>query len=467
MFRLRDRNHGLRAPAGPRKRTRRRGIALVNALIFALLAAFMFAVGVQFTTSALRQGRTTKADAQVYNVALAGITAATNWLQKQNTQPVLCFDPQANTNSPDDDPETPAAEEQLGLVNEFVVDSQSNLWGRYEVGRSTTGPIPAPARSPLTQTGAHSALYNPDPTWTAEDISKQRGASAGTIWRVRCRAYLFTRTNPATPFSLTNPAPIQTMTLECEIRRGKFNYHEAALYNYYTNNGPHKNNNTNICYHYHDASSNCVIASQDGSGYSIWSDTSSVGTSGGDGAPTLTAMLTGCNNAAQPTYVSTVLGDQLQYYFGVPDLATFKGMADEYYEDPNNIPQPMHQNKIVYINVHGNGGAITFDDQTTLNGSGVLVINGDVTVDGSQAAQSFNGLMFVTGQYEQTHQSTITGALVTGDSVLVHGYDTGPNHPAKIYYSPSTLDAINATVGTYRMMRSTIRAVNDATAPTY
>jgi Tfp pilus assembly protein PilX len=431
----------------------RRGVALVTALIFAMLAAFMFAVGVQFTQSSLRQGRNTKADAQVYNVALAGITHATNWLQRQNIQPVTVFDPKANTNAPDDDPETPPTEEQLGLVNEFTVDPRSNLWGRYEVGRSAS----APARAPLTQIGSHSALYGTPPTWTAEDISLQRGAAAGTVWRVRSKGYLFDRTNPATPFSLTNPPPKQQITLDAEIRRSAFHYHPAALYDYKTNAA--------VDLHAHDALSNTVVQSADGSGYVFWTNTNNVDLTQQLGFSLAGPTIKNANDPTQPNYVSPTLTDQLMYHFGVPDLATLKGMADEYYEDPNDIPQPMNAMKLVYIKP--NGGHITFDNNPTLNGSGILVVEGDLTVDGSTIPQTWNGLIFVTGDYEQKKTSTITGGLVCGGDARVHGYDTGPAHPAKLYYSPSTLDTVNAKLGTYRMMRSTIKAVNDATARTY
>jgi hypothetical protein len=440
---------------------------LVSALVFALLAASLFVVGYQLTHAALQQGRNTKASAQVYNVALAGITHAANWLQRQPSPPVTCFDPKSNANSPDDDQETSAAEEQLGLVNEFVVDARSNLWGRYEVGRSTTGPVPAPARGGLvTQTGSHSPLYAGSPMWTAEDVSKQRGETVGTVWRVRSRAYIFMRPTPGAPFALSGPTkPIQTITLEADIRRGRFNYHQAAIYNYAPDNTPPDVNGFVLDIHAHDAIGNTVVQALDGSGYIWWTRTTNIGTGMYNGFAIAGPTLSGANDPTSAAYVADGLTDQLSFYFAVPDTATLKGMADAYYEDEPSIPQPVNAKpQLVYIKP--SSGTVQFGGggHPNLSGGGVLFVEGNLNIDGTGTNQSWDGLIFVTGDYDQTRGSTITGGLVCGTHFRIHGYH---NDVSKVLYSPSTLDSINAQIGSYRVMRSTVRAVDDATAKKY
>ena len=66
----------------------RSGQALLNVLLFALVTTAFLTVGTRFVSGALKQGRAAKGDAQVYNVARAGITHAVSWLQKQSVQPV-------------------------------------------------------------------------------------------------------------------------------------------------------------------------------------------------------------------------------------------------------------------------------------------------------------------------------------------------------------------------------------------
>jgi hypothetical protein len=429
----------------------RSGQALVNVLLFALVTTAFLTVGTRFVAGALKQGRTAKGDAQVYNVARAGITHAVSWLQKQAVQPVQVFDPKANLANPEEEAETPPGEEQLGLVHEFEIDPGRKLWARYEVGRSST----APARDALTD-GAHSKLHGDPIGWTAEDVSRTRGGRPpGTVWRVRSRAYLFEK--PEITSSFTPKKVLERMTLEAEIRRTAMTFREAALYDYMDPQQPAALGGAHVDVHAHGDKTNTEVGVADGAGYAIWSASSLVATdreAWKDGANLSGAMLAG--SAA----VSTKLSDQLRDVFDVADLGKLREMAVHYYEDAIDLPQPQPPMDFLYLKP--NGGGITFDGAPQLDGGGVLVVEGNLHLKGDQQLQRWQGLVFVTGHLQVEKSCELTGAVICGGTAEIHGYE---GKPARVTYSKAALDRVNAMLGTYRVARSTIRVVEGSPPP--
>lgn len=439
----------------------RPGMALLNVLLLTLVTTAMLVVGVQFVSSALKQGRQARGDTQVYNVARAGITHAVSWLQKQASQPVLVFDPKSNTQNPEEDPETPSGEEQLGLVSEFEIDPGHNLWGRYEVGRSAQPPRPAPARDNLAA-GPHSSLYADPITWTAEDVSAERGGrAAGSVWRVRSRGYVFERPTRLTPFNGPGVRILQKMTLEAEIRRTALVYKEAALYDFVDPAAPASLQGVQVDVHAHGDRTNTELSVADGTGYAYWAGTSLIATDRVDwkgGNNVLGPVLAGASNPTSATYVSPRLADELRDIFGVPDLGKLKEMAARYYEDPIDLPQPLPTMDFVYVKP--NSGVLTFNGTPQLNGGGVLVVEGDLHLKGDTATQRWDGLIFVTGNFEMERACDVTGAVICGGTALIHGYE---GQVARLRYSKATLDRVNAQLSTYRVARSTIRVIEGAT----
>lgn len=431
---------------------RRRGIALVNVLIFASFTTLFVIAGIQFTQHAMKGSRKATPNAQVYNVARAGINHAVFWLQKQTVQPVTVFDPKANTNLPDEDPETRPTEEQLGLVNEFVIDAARNVWGRYEVGRSTFI-TPATARPTAVPTdGAASALY-PAVTWTAEDVSRRRGeAQDGKVWLLRCRAYVFQKDSTNTVFSLAPDAytrPRETLTLEAEARMASLNFRNAALYSFREDDG-----NDQVEFKENNSVKPRLEVETGATGRNYWYNTDDINNSSevSLGTPDPAGSLMGQNDPAASTYVNPSLPAQLSYVFGQSNLEAVKGMADSFYTAVADVPSPLPSMSFVYLK----GTSFTFNSSKQLNGGGILFVEGDLTIDGGSIEHNWDGLIFVTGDYTQKKKSTVTGSVMVGGYAKMEA-DSGKI--AKITYSDNTLNLVKAKLGSYRMERSTLREV--------
>ncbi len=431
----------------------RSGLALVNVLVFAIFTTAFLVAGIQFTTQAMKAGRKSKSNAQVYNVALAGITHATFWMQKQNVQPVEVFDPRSVslTAFPDEENETKADEQQLGLVSEFVIDAGKSLWGRYEVGRSASQPNPAPTRSGVSIAGPGSPLYSPGPiTWTAEDISAQRGAmdKPGSIWRIRSRAYVFQRKVTTDAFSPTgNPTPIQdVMTLEAEVKSSPMKFRQAALYGWGAGLS-----SVDVDFVQGSDGTEPLINGAGAKGYQLRTGD----LSGQDYELTLVSC---ASNPAPDTTISSSLADHLQYVFGVGSASEVEYMANNVYTAVTDVPLDQPPMSLLYMKGKSSTN-FTFNAGKPLNGGGILFVAGNLTIDGASALQSWDGLVIVTGDFTLKNTATITGSVMVGGHVKM---DADSGKQPRILYSPDTLANVGQALGAYRMERSTIRSVDDA-----
>ena len=435
---------------------RRPGVALLNVLFFTFITSAFLVVGVQLVTNALKAGRNAKGDAQVYNVARAGIAHAVSWLQRQDEQPVRTFDPKAHTDAPEEDPETPVGEEQLGLVHEFEIDPTRHLWGRYEVARSAD----APARGPLVQ-GPASMLHGASAiSWTAEDVSLQRGSRiVGTVWRVRSRGYVFER-RADEAFDPTKLAAHQVMTLETEVRRGAFRFRDAALYGFIGQDDPARVNGTHVDLHAHGDRANTRLEVAGGAGwaYQLHSDRLIADRAEWNAGTSIVApAIAGASDPTGANFVQAELSAQLKDVFGVPDMLKLKELATSYYEDPFDLPQPMPAMGFTYL--RPDGGKVTFDGAPQLGGGGVLIVDGDCHIKGDGAPQTFDGLLFVTGHLEVEKAVTLAGAVMAAKTVEIHG---GEDEPAVLRYDKAVLDRVNAQLGSYREARSSMRIIEGA-----
>lgn len=445
---------------------RRPGIALMNVLMFTFITTVFLIVGIQFSQGALKQGRKSRQETQAYNVAMAGLNHATYWLQRQSTQPVTKFDPQSNP-APDEEGEVATGEESLGLVHEFAVDASTNLWGRYEVGRSKD----APARDGIA-TGANSSLYTGPIEWTAEDVSRKRGEELdGMVWRVRSRGYLYERTDPSAPFSLTSPKPFKAVTLEAEVRRLAFHFRETPLYSFMDGDN---STTTHLLIAESNGSSTDggTVIETTGAAPHYWTNTpaSKIDVSDTDVQyiPSPAVGRIAMDTASDPNYVSPLLRDQLKYVFGTGDIAEVRNFADKSYTNKSEIPDEQPAMSFIYIKP--DTGTITFKEggaDPTLSGGGILFVEGNLTIDGNGGLQQWTGLIFVTGNYKQVKTSTVTGAVMAGGTIEVNG-DKNNDKVARLVYSPTDLDRINQQMGSYRLDRSTLRLIESASgAPSY
>lgn len=433
----------------------RPGLALVNVLVFAVFATAFLIASVQFTASSLKAGRKTGANAQAYNVALAGINHAVSWMQRQSTQPVLVFDPAASSSAtPDEDSQTKVGEDQLGLVEEFPIDAANNLYGRYEVGRSANAPI----RTGVAQAGAHSALHSPDPTWVAKDVALMRGqTNAGTTWQIRSRGYVFKRPNPTDAFSMASPAPTrprQIVTLEAEVKSTTYAFYDAAVYSY--KNSPGGGDEVTF-----NESGNSTQPRLDASGTPGRAWLSRMDTNEMTGVSELSWTDGGATSGnGSGTNISTSLATHLFKVFGVNSVAEVKNMASTVYTAIAQVPTPLPGMSFVYLDGGGSGN-FTFDDGKPLEGGGILFVYGNLNLNCNAKANNWDGLIFVTGNVLLDDTVNIDGAVIVGGNFTM---DAGDDKQPKITYSDTTLGNVAAALGTYRLERSTLRTIEGTTS---
>ena len=441
----------------------RSGIALVNVLLFATITTIMLVAGIQFTQASLKEGSGSTNEQMAYQVALGGITHAVAWLQTHRSEAPSTFDPRSVPLDPEYTADTTAADEPLGIVHEYEIDASKNLWGRYEVGRSSN----APQRDSLPTTGPDSALHSPTPiTWTVDNVGLARGGSSGTIWRARSRGYLFTRTSTSQPFTVTSPAPVRSMTLEGEVRNVAIRVPRAALYCFRdgaSGSPPH----VALTYAGSATAGNTALSTGGSNGVQhLWTHTASANVTipanvdwGG-----LPVQRMGCSDSTSTYYVNPDLSTQIRNVFGTSTGEGVEGIADASYSAPASFPATLPGMGFFYMNPGGNRGLAVFNAAKPLRGSGILFVDGSVWLDGATASHDWQGLIFVTGVYKQTGASTVTGAVVAGGGVSEFGGSDGKK--AVITYSQDVLDRVSAKFAGFRLDRSTLKVV-DNSATTY
>lgn len=469
-------------PSRCEARQGRRGIAVLNVLLLAMVSITFLIAATQFLTGNLKAGRQSRGNQQVYAVAKAGIDEALSWMRKQPVKPVTTFDI-INDPSPPAPAHQNTLDEQIGLVKEWEIDTQRHLWGRFEVGRSFGSPTRTTATAAYATNGtlypAAANYRNGDTTqgldWAAQDISLQRGKSqAGSVWLLRSRGYIFQRaageTPDTQPFSLTDASerPIQKIELETEVNLTSFSPPAAALYNFDAASdtgqvAAHTQcaiTGGHINVHGNGAASNVVLGVKDGAGVNIWcaSNPSDVHLHDDAGSNLFGPSLTGQSNNAKPNYVSSALADQLQSFFGVSDVSSLKGLADYVYDVNSPPPAVLPQMAFIFVDATGmaNGEMLFDGTANALTGGGVLFVNGGIALDGTTTSQVWDGPIFATGWYHQFNKSKVTGGVTCGARSIVHG-ESGK--VAQLYYSQATLSDVVRQVSNYAEQRSTFSVV--------
>ena len=135
---------------------------------------------------------------QATGAAEAGISDALSWFRRQQTQPVEDFSPILDPENNIFDTEDP----EIGIVREFRISPQSELYGRYEVMKIDP--------------------YTSEPV--VQDISPQRFISpdqsvAGRVWYVESKGIVYEQNDPQKPFNEWPNHVVRRVTLASEIQR--------------------------------------------------------------------------------------------------------------------------------------------------------------------------------------------------------------------------------------------------------
>lgn len=357
--------------------------------------------------------------AQANNMAEAGLLDAINWFSRQNTQPVsslteglaypdAAFQPVSSTDTTLSD----TADANIGIVEQYPIDSRGFLWGRYEVHKAT-----------------ENVGYPADPN-SVHDITDQRipgqAAGSGTVWYLESTGYVFQNYNSSAPFNQAPNRVIASAKAATEVRRVSLLLPDKAAV---TVNNLGNGGSPGVAL----ANNGRVV----GGNYAAVAYFSG-NTSGLSGS----SLATG-TPVTQSVYTSSVPVLNPYNIFGL-SASEFGQLADYSVTSAAQLPSSYPAQALVYIN-----GNAVFTSSGSLTGGGILYVNGNLTVN-SSASALFSGVVYVSGNVVIDGPATIAGALIANGTVRLNGSGDAVN----VEYNDGIVNETRQQVAQYRQSRS-------------
>jgi hypothetical protein len=308
---------------------------------------------------------------------------------------VTTFDPDESINDTED--------QDTGIVRTFEMSDAFSLWGRFTV-----------------------------PKTTVTDITVQKGKTgAGTVWQLESTGCVSTNLfNFPYDCKQASPNIIARETVRAEIQRLNLLLPAGGAAIYARRGGL--------------VDINGISKVRGSSGISI-AYPSGTGSPSIEGASVVTP-----NGIADGTTPAPI---KIQDVFGVTtqELLT---MADRNVTSLSELENPMPSMSLIIIR-----GNATFDSTFPLNGSGILVIFGDLTIP-ANTNNIFSGVIYVTGNVTIAQPSLISGAIIaagngdtstsgTGGAVTINS----SGDTAEVDYDPAFVQLIREQMGFYRFSR--------------
>jgi hypothetical protein len=371
---------------------------------------------------------------QALNASQAGLTEGLSWFRRQTTQPVTNFAPIHDTTATP--PILDTQDDTIGLVREYPVSDPGRVWARYELKKTGIA-------------GGTNTL----------DISAQRGKrTVGQVWQLESQGIIFVKNNTSAAYNASGNVVLSRRTLRTEIQRlGVRPPADAALV--VDRGASVVLNDTNI-----------LIAGNSRPGLA-W--VASTGSASGSAAPPLaTAYVTGTNpGATVSTIGATPDRFTIPNIFGM-NVQDLRAMADIEVPDVPSLA-PYYQTtgmnsslpsmKLILLNDPANQSkTYTFTSANPLNGTGILVVFGNLTIAASSNS-IFNGLILVmNGSYQQNAPSTVNGTVIVntrtnpGGSPAAYGTVTlaGAGDKSYIRYDANVLSYLQRRMGLYKTVRN-------------
>jgi type II secretory pathway pseudopilin PulG len=418
-------------------RSRQKGSALV---LVAMMSVLILIFGILSTTSAINAQqdsvKTFRRNVQAVNVAKAGIQDAIGWFKRQEQQPVsqrnaqsppyacpdVAFNPKHDSTDPS---KSDTDDESVGIVRDsFIGGTGGNLFGRYIVRK----------RQSCSDTS----------TQAVRDISIERGKNAdnpadssyrgeGISWYIESEGIIYQRNNAnKEPDELPNRI-LDRSRVGIEINRISITTPvQAPVLTW----GTTASNLTGTCDLLGDLNSQYARAYR--------------GSIPG-GSPRISPII------PQDTFaLGTNQGLASEDIFAVSESELF-AMSDKTYSSINEVERDGTTNnrKIpLSIAIINNSINFTTGNTSSLNGSGVLYVNGDLTI-GNGIPFSYTGLVYVKGTLTLGAGSSIAGAVVANRVVC-----NPSGGRAYIEYSSSVLNLMRRTLGLYRENNMTYKVLN-------
>lgn len=374
------------ATTRPRK-TERGAAAMLAVFILGVTFALFLALLTMIQSAKYVMGRQLTYEGQALNAAHAGLIDALAWFRRQQIQPVMTFAPQRDLSQTPPLNETDDA--AIGLMRDFVISRPGRVRGRFEVRMTAV-----------------------------EDVSVRRGKEGpGTIWLLESEGIVYHQRDPSRPYDLHPNAVIARESMRTEIQRLTLVLPANAAINAARGDAVSSQSKTRLM-----GNKNIAIAYPPATG-----TPSTSGTVTGDPARSTVDPYNGG--------IPSVFGVSQQELINMADLVV-SGAADL----PADLPD------MYLICVRGDAA---FTPSRPLRGSGILVVFGSLTIDAGTAS-SFNGLIYVTGNYTQNAPSQVSGAIVGGGPIAIRG----SSDFSEVVYDSAILTQIQRQMGQYRFNRN-------------
>jgi hypothetical protein len=377
-----------------RQRTGERGTAAILAMFLSTSLFLMIMSGLTLIHLAKKVIHTQLTyHGQAVNSAQAGLVDALSYFRRQQVQPVTTFNPQLDLlASP---PVIDTDDPSIGIVREYEISDLGSVWGRYEVRKSVV-----------------------------RDASAERGKpGTGTIWQIESVGIVYARKDITKAYNQAPNRQLANVVARTEVQRVNLVLPGNAAIN--ARRGDAVTTETK----------SRVIAGTD------------IGVlhPAGTGSPTLNGSV----GAAVVDGTASPYLDSIDDVFGVGQRELI-AMADLVAYSMADVPSPLPPMTLTVVRANA-----AFTDTKPLVGTGILVVLGDLTIT-ADSFSNFNGLIFVTGNYEQNAPSQVSGAIVGHGNIQLKGAGD---------FSEVTLDAplltlIQKEMGQYRFTRSPLLVRN-------
>jgi hypothetical protein len=152
-----------------------------------------------------------------------------------------------------------------------------------------------------------------------------------------------------------------------------------------------------------------------------------------------------------PLFPNLTANHSVSYVLGV-STNELRILADYVVNSVTDLPATIPDMSLIYIN-----GNAVFGPSTSrnLSGSGLLFVNGNLTINTATLQHSYRGLIYVTGSATIQEGALIRGCMVAYGGLTLS--NVGAMQPAEIDYDQGMMNMVDAQICRYREMKSTYR----------
>lgn len=328
---------------------------------------------------------------QVYNVAASGVTETLSWFRSRKQQPVKRFNPKTPT---------AIAFGEEGIIRNFPVSDSARIWGRYVV---------SPAN--------------------VEDITDRRSRGKkgdGLVWRIKAQGYLYINRDPAMPFNKKPNEIVHRFMLATEFQRLNLNPPAAS-----------------------------AILTQRADRVEVLQGGRVRGFNGaaityrqGTGKPTVVApfdVSSSRSNRFNPAPEASYALD-VRSIFGVT-WDELRELSDIVVDNTALLPPELPKMGIVLV-----AGKAVFDHKRPLQGGGVLLVDGDLSV-APNSNSSFAGLIYCRGNFTMDAPALVSGSVIALGDVRLQGFGDF----AEVQFDDDLLTFMKQRLGQYRQTKPLIQ----------